>query len=146
MKLPTKAGRTKAARARKQLTDAEFFFYENAGYSYDPKKETAEQGRIRCAKQLADAERLAVSYGFTFEWEEDWSIGSHRKYYGEDSVYADHEPHTCESCIVRDEDVNVLGSLGCIDDADSNYRRVIQAELADEATAEYQKKQAAINA
>src|SRR5260370_36966710 len=40
----TRAGRSKEAKARKQLTTDQFFFYQNAGYSYDTKTETPEQG------------------------------------------------------------------------------------------------------
>lgn len=129
----TKAGRSKEARARKQLSVVEFFFYQHAGYSWNPKTETQEQGRIRCAKELAEAELQADRRNWSYEWSDDWSIGSHKKFYGEDSAYADHEPSSCESCVLRDEDGNVLASLGCIDDADNNYRRVIEAELTDEA-------------
>ncbi len=88
-----KAGRTKEARARKQLNDAEFFFYQHAGYCYGP-NETPEQGRIRCAKKLAEAERTANERNWMYEWESDWSIGSHAK---EFDTY-DAEPSTCEYC------------------------------------------------
>jgi hypothetical protein len=125
---------------------SEQFFFEHAGYCFDPKKETAEQGRARCAKQLADAERLASEYGWTFEWEDDWSVGSHQRYYGEGSAYEDREPHTCESCVLRDENQKVLASLGCIDDANSEYRRVVEAELALEGLEEFRRYGAAHNA
>ena len=45
-------------KAPKLAVDEKFFF-DNAGYSYDPKIETAVEGKIRCAKQLALAERAA---------------------------------------------------------------------------------------
>lgn len=133
----TKAGRSKAAKARKSLTKDQLFFYEHAGYSHDPKKETAEQGRIRCAIELAKAEEQARGLGWGFEWSEDWDIGSHKEYYGAGSCYEDSEPTTCESCVCKDEDGEVLASLGCIDDATREYRRVVEAELADEALADY---------
>ena len=47
------------------------FFYEHAGYSYDPKCETQNQGRRRCARGLAKAEAKASKLGFTFEWDYD---------------------------------------------------------------------------
>lgn len=40
------------------LTEQETFFYRNAGYSYDPKRETAQQGRERTARDLAHAETM----------------------------------------------------------------------------------------
>jgi hypothetical protein len=65
-----KAGRSKLAKARKQLTPDQLFFYEHAVYSYDPKTETAEAGRIRCAKDLAEAEVIGQRLDYQFEW--DW--------------------------------------------------------------------------
>jgi hypothetical protein len=121
-----KAGRSKIAKARKALTRDQLFFYEHAGYSYDPKIETAEQGRIKCAVELAAAEESARNNGWTYNWEDDWDIGSHKKFYGNE----DSEPNTCESCLLQDEDGQVLAALGCIDDANNNCRRVVEAELA----------------
>jgi hypothetical protein len=109
------------------------FFYANAGYSYDPKTETAEQGRQRCAEILASAEEHFIASGWHLEWQDDWDIGSHRDFYGEDSCYAKREPRTCEGAILKDSAGNVLASLWCIDNATMDYRRVIRAELASEA-------------
>lgn len=135
------SGRTKLAKARKQLTPNELFFYEHAGYSHDPKTETAEQGRIRCAKELAEAERIAHNLNWETRWENDWDIGSHKKFYGPGSCYEDSEPTTCEYAQLWDADgMHCLASLGCIDDATSAYRRVIEAELADEALAAYDRE------
>lgn len=136
----TKAGRSKLARAKKTLTPNELFFFEQAGYSYDPKKETAEQGRIRCAKELAQAEEYAANLNWRVEWQDDWDIGNHRDCYGEDSAYSDREPSTCECARLFDDDDNVLAALGCIDDADRAYRRVIEAELAAEALVHYDRE------
>ena len=108
---------------------AYLFFLRNAGYSYDPKTETKQAGRASCARKLAKAERDARALGYTFDWEDDWSLGcTHEKYYGE--AYANGEPATCESCIMRDPAGAVVQSLGCIDDATREYRRVVEAELA----------------
>jgi hypothetical protein len=111
------------------------FFLANAGFSYDPKTEARSRGRARCARQLAKAERDAAALGYTFEWTDDWAVGSHVQEYGEESYPT--EPSTCESCVCRDTEGKVVASLGCIDDADRNYRRVIEAELAAEALAAY---------
>lgn len=109
---------------------AERFFFEHAGYSYDPATETPEQGRRRCAVALAEAEAWAKDVGVAFSWEDDWNVGSHLKYDA-----CDAEPETCEVALAS------LGALragvGCVDDADANYRRVIEAELADELRFEW---------
>ena len=89
----------------------------------------AHLARASCARKLAKAERDARALGYTFDWEDDWSLGcTHEKYYGE--AYANGEPATCESCIMRDPAGAVVQSLGCIDDATREYRRVVEAELA----------------
>ena len=111
---------------------AEQFFYEHAGWSYDPTKESPEQGRRRSAREYAEAERWAKASGLTFEWVDDWTTENHVKEY---DGY-DEEPATCETCIARDESGRVVASLSCIDDASDDYRRVIEAELADEVFAE----------
>lgn len=124
------------------LTKQEKFFYDHGGYSYKPGAETQEQGRIRCARELAVAETRAKDAGFEYEWSDDWAVGSHKEYFGKGSAYEDGEPSTCESCVLRNEDGDVLASLGCIDDADADYRRVVEAELADEAFARIDKENA----
>lgn len=110
---------------------AYLFFLKHAGYSYDPRTETRQAGRSRCARQLAKAERDASALGYTFEWSDDWGVGNHFREYGE--CYKDGEPSTCETCVCFGENGEVLASLGCIDDATREYRRVIEAELAFEA-------------
>jgi hypothetical protein len=128
----TKAGRRKEAKARKQLTPDQFFFYQNAGYSYDTKTETAEQGRIRCAMELAQAEQYARNLGWEFEWEWDpdlsWMTDEEREH--------DHEVLCCRIPDPENSRYS-LASLCGITDPDSSYRRVIEAELASEALAEY---------
>ena len=129
----TKAGRSKEAKARKQLSAHQFFFYQNAGYSYDAKTETAEQGRIRCAKDLAEAETVAQRLCYVFEWGFDecpdlsWMSDEERE--------QEHEVLCCR--IVDPENPRYsLASLCGITDPDSRYRRLIEAELAAEAIAD----------
>lgn len=124
---------TNDTKARKQLTIDQFFFYQNAGYSYDPKTETAEQGRLRCAKELADTETVGQRLGYVFEWEFDeypdlsWMSDEERE--------QDHEVLCCR--IPDPENTrHSLASLCGITDPDSRYRRVIEAELAAEAIAD----------
>ena len=118
-------------RAEEILSADELFMHKHAGYSYDPKTETKEQGRQRCARELARAERWMHETGARVVWVDDWEIRDHVKYYGD--AY-DREPTTCEWAELR-LGGEVLASLGCIDDATDEYRRVIEAELADEARA-----------
>ena len=66
-KLYAASNHSKEAKARTRLTVDQLFFYENAGYSYDPKTETPEQGRIRCARDLADAEMVGQRLGYVLE-------------------------------------------------------------------------------
>lgn len=108
---------------------AEEFFYKHAGWSYNPKTETAEEGRRRCAREMAAAERDAASLGIRVTWQPDPYPVDHVK---EFDCY-DAEPETCEVATAYGPDGDVLASLGCVDDATPEYRRVVEAELADEA-------------
>lgn len=104
-----------------------WFFYRNAGFSYDPKTETPRKGKARGARMLAQAERDARALGYSFGWANDWSVGDHSK---EFDCYTNGGPETCESCVMYDAQGNSVQALGCIDDATREYRRVIEAELA----------------
>lgn len=114
------------------LKEAIEFFAANAGFSWDPATETETEGKIRCARNLAEAEEWAKDR-LTFSWGDDWSVGDHVK---EFDCYDDGGPTTCEDCTARDRMGDVVGSLGCIDDATPEYRRVVEAEIADEYRAE----------
>ena len=116
---------------QRKMTAAERFFWLHAGFSYDSQTETKAQGKRRCAIEMAEAEAYAQDAGWTFEWQDDWSIGDHSRAF--DCYKQGEGPETCETCLLTDEDNRVLASLGCIDDATPEYRRVIEAELADEA-------------
>ena len=118
----------------KTMTTQERFFYDHGGFSYDPQTETRAQGKRRCAVALAEAETWAEQMGMTFEWEWDF-----------DGDFGDHDVWCKPSCGKQHEvtmvcakyrDGQVAGSLCGIIDADANYRRVIEAELASEAQAE----------
>jgi|SRR5579863_2281853 len=111
----------------RNLQEATDFFYRHARWSYGA-GETEEQGRTRCARELAGAEHWAQSVGLTYLWESDWTVGSHVSEY---DCY-DEEPGSCETCVAYLNGA-VVTALGCIDDADDNDRRVIEAELASEA-------------
>jgi hypothetical protein len=107
------------------------FFLKHAGYSYDPKTETPMQGRIKTAHKLAQAEKYAKNHDWIFEWGDDWDDPKHcDKSNGDGTEY---KPKTCEYCYLYNDVSDVLASLSCIDDADADYRRVVEAELALEA-------------
>ena len=73
----------------------------------------------------------ATVEGFTITWEDDWSVDHVEEY----DCYTDGGPSTCEGCVVRSTNGDVLASLWCIDDADDEYRRQVESELVDEARA-----------
>jgi len=129
LKNTSKAGRSKRAKAAKQLTPTELFFYDNAGYSHG-QDETPEQGRIRCAKDLSEAEAIAARLQWAYEW--DWDECPDLSWMSDEEREQEHEVLCCR--IVDPENPRYsLASLGGIVDPDSNYRRVIEAELAAEA-------------
>jgi hypothetical protein len=115
-----------------QKQTPEQFFYEHAGYSYDPKKETPKQGRQRGAKALARAEAKASRLGYSFEWEIDQISDS--------SDFSNERPaYELYFCRMRDQKGQTLDTLGGIDFGRDGspwgdpYRRVVEAELALEA-------------
>ena len=112
------------------LTEQEQFFYIHAGYSYSA-PETADEGHERSARQYAAAETWAREQGYEFRWMDDWMVGDH---VAEFDCYSEdgQGPETCEACLMVDpkRPGKVLASLGCIDDATSAYRRVVESELA----------------
>ena len=108
------------------------FFYDNAGYSYDPKTQTAEQGKAECARILACAELIAKAIGLQYSWEIDPDIDS-------SDFDDDPEPWNLWQCLCFDADGHLVASKHGIDfgrfghpDSD-NYSRVVEAELAAEA-------------
>ncbi len=107
------------------------FFLRHAGFSYDPKTETADAGRRRCARDLANAEKRGYA-GVSFAWLIDPDTDS--------SEWCDEPPAYDQwVCVCRDPNGNVLASLGGIDFGRDGspysdpYRRVVEAELAQEA-------------
>jgi hypothetical protein len=127
------AGETRIFQAKRGGTKADpravAFFFEHAGYGYGP-GETPEQGRKRGAVALAKAEQEATARGWAVEWSEDPD--------GWDSL-GDIDPETVKeilSAVLKDENGEVLASLGGIVDPDRAYGRVVEAELALEALSE----------
>lgn len=115
---------------------AEQFFYREAGYSYDPKKETKAQGRRRCARILADAERRASEAGISFQWEIDMGASSADWIADDEDGGRNKDPWAVWECVARDGSGKVIASLCGIDFGRDGepwgdpYRRVVEAELA----------------
>lgn len=105
------------------------FFYENAGFSYDPECETADQGRMRCARALAFAEERRKLAGAWVTWESDPEPF-------DDDVHGPDEYGYIAALWQYDADGDrpvILASLGAIDAEPGHpYRRVVEAELASE--------------
>jgi len=117
-----------------RYSEAVAFFFEYAGYSRDPKKETPTQARRRCARALASAERKAWRAGFSFNWSIDPDTDS--------SDFSDEKPPwQLYQCAVFDAKGTILASLHGIDFgrdghySGDTYARVVEAELAAEALA-----------
>jgi len=115
------------------------FFFARAGYSYDPKTETPEGGRLRCARQLAAAERERLERGWYVTWErDDDPHGWRGSCIGEPEEARDGAVVLCG--VLRDEGGGVLGCLGGVlvsSETGTNdpYLRVVEAELALDAIA-----------
>lgn len=130
----TTATITETQQLMAEWSTAVEFHYQHAGWGYHPGTQTPEQGRRQGAERLATAELWARQEGYTVEWEDDWD--SDHSYRDDDNWSADEpnpftpELESCEQATLYDPDGVIVGSLGCIDDADDNYRRVVAAELA----------------
>lgn len=99
------------------------FFYDHAGYGYDPATETPEQGRKRCARELAAAEAERTERGWWVEWTHD-----------QDSGYGGWYTATLYHAAPLTGERTALTSCGAVDAGDGDpYRRVVVAELAREA-------------
>jgi len=120
-----------STQALAALTADERFFFEYDGYSRNS-DESEFQGRTRCARASADAERRGREAGLSFRWEIDREIDS--------STFSDEKPAwQLWICVAYDAKGNVVESLCGIDFGrdgspySSHYRRCVEAGLAAEA-------------
>lgn len=118
--------------SRKPAAEAVAFFREHAGYSYGA-GETPAQGRTRGAITLARAEAGAKEHGWSVEWEYDAEACIGCDCGSDDCPCSTGEPHETFVAMLNDDKDRVIGSLGSICEPTREYRRVIEAELADEA-------------
>ena len=111
------------------MTKQEQFFYDNAGFSYDPKTQSPDQGHIATAKALAAAETwLLTESGYSFGESPD--PDSDESFMGDKSQeYRNQWSGKAWVSVIEDEYGTVLACLGgCY--GDSKYKRVVRAELA----------------
>lgn len=119
-----------------KLNAVEQFFYDQAGYSYDPLKETAEEGRRKGAILLASAEQWAHESGYSYEWSIDHGSSSADWIEANEDGGKNNESWQVWSCVMRDSEGNIVQSLYSIDFGRDGepwgdpYRRVVEAELA----------------
>lgn len=118
--------------ATEPLSDAEQFFYDNAGYSYDPATESREEGRARCARALAAAEDYGRRHGWRVEYDEDPDVMEDDV----DSVGMVARGEAVNLTVtLRDADGEFLGSLAGVvvpNDQDP-YLRAVAAQLMEDA-------------
>jgi hypothetical protein len=105
------------------------FFMANAGHVAPP-------GKVVCALELARAEIEAKRRWFNDDWEFVWEEDDIdiRDITDEPEAFY-RELHEVMCCILKDRSGKVLASLSGIIDADRDYQRVVEAELASEALA-----------
>jgi hypothetical protein len=124
----TRPLRASVARSRQ-------FFREHAGYSHGP-RESAAQGREKCARKLAAGESWASERGYTFDWDVDPEVTSADWIADTDDGGAQGDPWATWVCLMRDKSGAVVQSLGGVDFGrnvepwGAPYARVVQAELA----------------
>lgn len=109
------------------MTQDEQFFFDTAGFSYNPATETEAEGKLKSAIAYAAAEAYARNELWYFEWVPDLEADPY-DWDGEGPI-----GNEAYGCILRDASGKALASLWGIWDPDGTYRRVVQAELALEA-------------
>jgi hypothetical protein len=115
----------------KTLHDAFTFFFENAGFSWNSSQgETEQQGRERCALDLAKAEAQGKALGFAFAWGRDDT--TNREFTDEGPEY-----YLWRVALVHEgEALEHLSGVDFGKDGNpytNDYRRVVEAELASQA-------------
>jgi hypothetical protein len=124
------------------------FFYENAGYGYNPSFETEEQGRQRGAESLAKAEQWAKDEELEYVWVDDPHISEDYFEFEADKQHV--REHGAVGCILyrpcpdhgtdckhAEQLASLWGITESLDNRERDaYRRVVEAELALEAMPE----------
>jgi hypothetical protein len=123
------AGRDQWRRIMVATQQAIEFFLTHGGWGYDPQTETAEEGRVRSAREMAEAEAWMVEQpGFTVEWFPDTDYNP--------ADYDAEMPDTAWGCTVtcgeKQESLWGITFDGDGHPAGNPYARVVVAELAHE--------------
>jgi hypothetical protein len=120
------------------MTKQEQFFFDNGGFSYDPKVESADAGKLRCAREMAKAETWALQEGYWFDVEHDCDADE-SWLDGEPQEYQDQWRGKGQSVVMYSQSGEIRQSLGgCY--GDQRYMRVVKAELALEEMSSQKKK------
>lgn len=126
------------------------FFFEHAGWSYDPQTESEFAGRVRCALELEHAEACGADHGFEFDWEPD---NDTRAEDFDAEVFPprdDEESWRFWGCILRyqGKERDSLWGISFASNAPSDepYARVVEAELASELLFELDREESALRA
>ena len=112
------------------------FFLKHAGYSHDPQTETRMQGRVRCARMLAKAEREARDGGFSYSWSIDPDSLSSDWIDDSEDGGKHHNTWRTWQCCMYNSAGDTVASLHAIDFGRDGepwgdpYKRVVEAELA----------------
>ena len=140
------------------MTKREQFFYDNAGFSYNPETETQEDGRIRCAQEMAKVEDEAQALGMYLDVSKEsdcyaWHASGDFDIVTSKSILEDgDDTELYPSFLVelRTHEGETVGSVGGVtfdngtQDSPTQerrtYERVLFAELASEFFAEEQAK------
>lgn len=109
------------------LTTDEQFFYDHAGWSYNPEMETEEQGRERGARALAAAEkRLKDGPYYVDHTPDDMPWDGDMPYDGPLWNVDLYSVENSTTAVL----IGSIGSVAC--EENSPYMRVVAAELANE--------------
>lgn len=134
---------TLARQTSQSLSDDEAFFYAHAGYSYNPKIETGEQGRIRGARELAAAEAHGKAQGWWTELRRDSDVMEDDV----DTVGRVARGEIINLCVIlHNSDNEIIGVLGgvTVKDESDPYLRVVAADLMCEYTMKGSQQEAPI--
>ncbi len=127
-KMKSRRAKKKVKRSPSSYERAVAFFAKHAGWGYHPGKESKTAGKMRGARRLAKAEAEAANRGWRVKWDYEQDVDL--SWMDDEEREKDHEVLWAA---LRNEDGEMLASLGNIVDADNKYRRVVEAELAVEA-------------
>jgi len=117
--------------AEMALNLAAAFFRDNAGFAYNPKTETSDEGKVRHARELAVAEmEIQKNSNYRYEWAVDPGMDS-----SDFETDEKKRPHRlwCVTLYRRHESIDHLGGVDFGANGSpkkDSYRRVVEAEIA----------------